>query len=134
MQPLQGQKDKGSVTPEGISKQKMIDGVQVRRAMTQVDDRGTLTEIFDPHWGVDNFPMVYVYHVSIRPHKIKGWVEHHLQMDRLYIISGHLRAVLYDNRPDSPTYKMINQIYLTEQNRSLLHIPPYVYHALQNIG
>jgi len=42
--------------------------------------------------------------------------------------------VLYDPREGSPTKGMVNEIYLTECNRGLLTISPYVIHAVQNIG
>lgn len=42
--------------------------------------------------------------------------------------------VLYDNRPDSPTYRMINEIYRTEFDRTIMVIPAYVFHAHENIG
>ena len=134
MQPLQGNKDAGTVTSQGESKQKMIDGVQVRYAVTHVDERGTLTEIYNPAWGLLEEPLVYVYQASIQPGKIKGWVQHHLQTERLFVSRGLLRFVLYDDREDSPTRGTINQVYLSEHNRGLVVVPRFVWHAVQNIG
>ena len=57
-----------------------------------------------------------------------------MQDDRLFISQGTLRIVLYDNRSDSPTYKLLNEIFLSEHNRSLIMIPRGVYHAIQNVG
>ena len=127
-------KDVSTVSANGQRKQQLIEGVYVRSAVNQIDERGSLTEIYDPRWGVGDFPLVYVYQTTIRPGKCKGWVEHHIQTDRLFITTGHMKWVLYDNRADSPTYGAINEIYLTEQNRGLLLIPPRVYHVVQNIG
>ena len=47
---------------------------------------------------------------------------------------GTIKVVLYDNRPDSPTYRMINEIYRTEHHRTLMVIPAYVFHAHHNVG
>lgn len=127
-------KDASTVSADGKSKQQLIEGVQVRQAITQIDERGTLTEILNPGWGFADFPIVYVYQATIRPGKIKGWVEHHLQTERLFISQGHLKWALYDNRPDSPNYKMVNVIYQSELNRSMIVIPTHVMHAVQNIG
>jgi dTDP-4-dehydrorhamnose 3,5-epimerase len=126
-------RDRQSVTPDGRRIEPIIAGVQVRPAVTQ-DDRGTLCEIFDPRWGFDDGPLVYVYQTTIRPRKIKGWVVHQDQDDRLFFSSGSVRVVLYDARPESPTYEMINERYFSAHNRGLLRIPCGVYHAIENIG
>lgn len=130
----QPKKDVQTVTPAGDPVQPLIHGVVVRPAVTQTDDRGTLCEIFNPSWGVHPAPLTYVYQFTIRPGRIKGWHAHHLHDDRIFISQGTLRVVLYDDRPDSPTYRMVNEIYRTEHHRTVMVIPAYVYHAHQNIG
>lgn len=44
--------DAVTVNSDGSSIKKLIDGVKVRYAMTQADERGTLTEVYDPRWGL----------------------------------------------------------------------------------
>lgn len=114
--------------------QPLIEGVVIRPAVTLTDDRGTLCEILNPAWGIHPAPLTYVYQFTIRPGKIKGWHVHHQHDDRIFISQGELRVVLYDDRPDSPTYHMINEIYRSEKQRSLMIIPAFVFHAHQNIG
>jgi dTDP-4-dehydrorhamnose 3,5-epimerase len=70
----------------------------------------------------------------VRPGRIKGWVYHTKQADRIYLITGFAKYVVWDSRPDSPTHGMVNEIYISERNRGLLRIPPFVVHAVQNIG
>jgi dTDP-4-dehydrorhamnose 3,5-epimerase len=127
-------KDIQTVTPEGKPTKPLIDGVRVRYAITHPDDRGSLCEIFNPIWGIHEEPLVYVYTATIRPNKIKGWVVHRKQDDRLFVSHGTLRFVLFDDRADSPTHKAVNEIYIGEQNRALIIIPRGVYHALHNVG
>jgi dTDP-4-dehydrorhamnose 3,5-epimerase len=127
-------KDVQSVTPEGERISSLIDGVIVRMAVMHPDERGEICEIYNPAWGLTDKPLVYIYQIVIRPGKVKGWQMHHLQDDRLFLSIGAVKVVLYDDRPDSPTYQMINEICLTERNRGLVLIPMGVYHALQNIG
>jgi dTDP-4-dehydrorhamnose 3,5-epimerase len=131
---LPAAKEPSTVTPDSKPKQTLIAGVQIRPTVLHPDERGTSCEVYNPAWNINADPLVYVYQFTIRPSKIKGWVVHYLQTDRLFLSQGHLKAVLYDDRPDSPTYKMINEICITQENRSLLLIPPYVFHAFQNIG
>ena len=131
---LQGRKDKATVKPSGERLDERIDGVQLRYATTHFDERGELCEIYDPAWGLMPDPLVYVYTAVIRPGKVKGWVYHKAQSDRMFVLSGFLKIVLYDPRQDSPTRGMVNEIHLTERNRGLVVIPPLVVHAVQNVG
>jgi dTDP-4-dehydrorhamnose 3,5-epimerase len=131
---ISGDRDQQTVTPEGKRIEKMIDGVVIRAATTHFDERGEVCEIYDPAWGVTGDPLVYVYQALIRPGRIKGWVYHEKQKDRLFVSLGTLKIVLYDMREGSPTHGMINELHLSERNRGLLVIPPKVLHAVQNIG
>lgn len=130
---MEPKKDPQWVTPEGKSVAPLIQGVILRAATTQTDDRGTLCEIFSSAWGLHTDPIAYVYQFTVRPGKIKGWHIHHEHDDRIFISQGTVRIVLYDTRSDSPTHKMVNELYLSEHHRSLLIIPAYVYHAFQNV-
>jgi dTDP-4-dehydrorhamnose 3,5-epimerase len=127
-------KETQSVTPQGESVAPRIDGVVLRPAVTIPDERGTICEIFNPAWGFSDTPLVYVYQITIRPGRLKSWAKHLEQDDRLFVSLGAVRIALYDDRSDSPTYKMLNVLYVTEQNRGILLIPRGVYHAVQNIG
>jgi len=127
-------KDSQTVTADGEPIQSLIHGVRLRPAITLPDDRGTVCEIMSSDWGFDELPMVYVYQVTIRPQQVKGWVVHRLQDDRIFLSQGTMRAVLYDDRPESPTYKKLNELFISEHNRALIRIPRGVYHAIQNVG
>ncbi|RBP39653.1 dTDP-4-dehydrorhamnose 3,5-epimerase [Roseimicrobium gellanilyticum] len=128
------QKDPQSVTPAGERVAPLIDGVRVRRAVTHPDERGTVCEVFNPEWSFHPDPLVYVYQVTIRPGQVKGWVVHRLQDDRLFLSQGTMKAVLFDDRESSPTYGLVNEVFLDQHNRGLLVIPAGVYHAIQNVG
>jgi dTDP-4-dehydrorhamnose 3,5-epimerase len=127
-------KDQPTVTTEGADLQELIDGVELRRARTHADERGTLTEVFDPRWGFTDDPLVYAYLATLRPGQVRGWVVHLEQNDRLFVYQGVLRIVLYDARRDSDTYGRLNVLHLGEHDRALVAIPAGVYHAVKNVG
>ena len=127
-------KDVQTTTADGRPIIQLIDGVKLRRAVTLTDERGTLCEILNPSWGLHPSEIVYVYQFTIRPGKIKGWHQHHLHDDRIFISQGSIKVVLYDDRPQSPTYRMINEVYRSEHERDIMVIPAFVFHAHQNIG
>lgn len=126
--------DKQTVTPEGKSVQHLIAGVVIQSSVTHVDDRGTLCEIYSPHRPPHPAPLVYVYQFTIRPGKIKGWHVHHLHDDRIFISQGQVKVVLYDSRIDSQTHGMINEIYRSDLDRTIMVIPAFVFHAHENVG
>lgn len=113
---------------------RLIYGVKLRPAVTIPDERGTICEIFSPAWDFSDAPMVYAYQITIRPGRIKSWAKHLEQDDRLFTSLGAVRVGLYDDRPESPTYQMLNVLYVSELNRGILLIPRGVYHAIQNVG
>jgi dTDP-4-dehydrorhamnose 3,5-epimerase len=127
-------KDVQSVTPEGVGLRPLLHEVVVRPSPLQVDERGELAEIWSANVNVGTEPVVHVYMTTIRPGKIKGWVMHKLQADRLFVVMGVTRWVLYDARADSPTHGQINDLVIGERNRAALRIPSGVFHAVQNLG
>ena len=131
---VEGTPDPQTVSKDGRRLMRPIDGVALRPAITHPDERGELCEIYDPTWGVLPAPLTYVYMATVRPGKIKGWVYHEFQDDRLFVAFGAVKIVLYDLRAESPTKGMINEFHVTERNRGLLVVPRMVAHAVQNIG
>ena len=127
-------KDSQTVTAAGERAAPKIAGVALRLAVCHLDERGELTEIYDPAWNFDPAPLVYVYQTTVRPGRVKGWVVHHQQDDRMFISMGAAKIVLYDAREDSPTRGALEEIHLGERRRGLLRIPCGVYHAVENIG
>jgi dTDP-4-dehydrorhamnose 3,5-epimerase len=132
--PLQPIQDRQTVTAEGDRLEPLIDGVVIRRLTPHEDKRGELVELYRHEWPVHEDPLVYAYFVTLRPGAIRGWAMHKLQDDRIAVVSGFVRWVLYDNRPESPTYRGLNVLTISERNRTLFTIPKFVIHACQNIG
>jgi dTDP-4-dehydrorhamnose 3,5-epimerase len=127
-------RDPQTVTPAGRPVQEPLHGVRIRPAVTQLDERGSICEMYSPEWGFTEEPLVYVYQTTIRPGQIKGWVLHLEQDDRLFFSRGDVKVVLYDARRDSPTFGGVNVHCFGETSRALLRIPRGVYHAIQNVG
>lgn len=127
-------RDQQTVTDRGQPVGPSLHGVAVRPAVTHVDDRGTLTEIYDPRWNFHPEPMIYCYTFTIRPGHAKGWAIHRLHDDRYFILQGSMELVLYDVRPDSPTKGTVARYRLSDYQRCLINIPAYVWHAERNLG
>jgi len=75
----------------------------------------------------------HVYLVTAAARSVRAWVFHRRQSDRLAFARGRMRVVLYDLRPDCPTYRVLNVLDVGEANKVLLTIPPFVVHGVQNL-
>ena len=64
-------RDTATVTSDGESLQRLIDGVSFRALPTHVDERGSVIELYDPRWNWHPDPLVFAYCFTIRP----GYVE-----------------------------------------------------------
>jgi dTDP-4-dehydrorhamnose 3,5-epimerase len=71
---------------------------------------------------------------AVYPGVVKGWHYHKLQTDFMVCVSGMIKLVLFDPRPDSPTHRQINELFVGEHNPTLVKIPPLVYHGFKGIG
>ena len=64
-----------------------------------------------------------IYFSIAFPGIVKGWHEHTRQIQNYAVVDGKIKLVLYDNRSHSQTFKEINEIFLGEENYSLVTIP-----------
>jgi dTDP-4-dehydrorhamnose 3,5-epimerase len=118
----------------GVRLSRMIDGLTFRDSTTHRDDRGSVTEMFDPRWNWHPDPLVFVYAFTIRPGVVKGWGLHKLHEDRYFVVEGEMEVVLFDPRPDASTYGQICRVVLTADRPRLMNVPRNVWHADHNIG
>jgi len=126
-------KDGVTVEADGTSLRRYAHGVTLRPLTTHVDDRGSLTELFDERWGYPH-PLVSANTFTIRPGVVKGWGLHKLHQDRYVVLHGEMEIVMYDPRPDSPTCGEVSHVYLSGANRVIVNVPEFVWHADRNIG
>ena len=111
----------------------LIDGVTVTPLVAHGDNRGALTELLTTRDGLSE-PIVHVYEVEAKAGSLRGWVYHRHQSDRLAFTRGRFRIVLFDMRQDSPTFNKLSVLILGKERPGLLRIPPFVVHAVQNLG
>lgn len=110
-----------------------IDGVELIPLKKIPDERGAIFHMLkttDPHFkkfGEVYFSLAY-------PGVIKGWHEHTEQTQNYAVISGMIKLVMYDNRPQSKTYKNLMEVFVGELNYQLVIIPPGVVNGYKTIG
>jgi dTDP-4-dehydrorhamnose 3,5-epimerase len=120
------------VTAAAAHAEDMIDGVTVTPLGFHSDSRGSLCELLTTRDGPIE-PIVHVYRVTAEAGSRRAWIYHRLQYDRLAFTNGRFRIVLYDIRPRSPTFTMLNIFILGRDQSGLLRIPPFVIHGVHNM-
>lgn len=112
---------------------KMIDGVITKPLRKIPDDRGMvmkMQQITDPEF--KGFGEIYFS--TIYPGIVKGWHLHKNAILNYTVIRGMIKLVLYDNREYSDTRGVLQEIYLGDQNYSLVQIPSNVWNGFTCVG
>lgn len=106
-----------------------IKGLEVVKLDVYVDDRGYVIEIIratDPF--LKKFGQVYIVG-SLSKGTVRAFHKHHKMWDYFFVPSGSAKYAFYDDRKNSPTYKKMETIILTQRNPSLIVVPPGVFHG-----
>jgi dTDP-4-dehydrorhamnose 3,5-epimerase len=122
-----------AVDTAAVAGEATIEGVTVSPLIPHSDSRGSLSELLTTRDGPIE-PIVHVYQVTALAGSIRAWVYHRWQYDRLAFPNGRFRIVLYDIRPNSATFGLLNVFDLGCEQPGLLRIPPLVIHGVQNVG
>lgn len=111
----------------------MIEGVLINKLKQIPDERGAIYHML--RRDNDHFIEFGEIYFSIAfPGIIKGWHEHTKQIQNYAVIDGKIKLVLFDNRSDSKTFKQIDEIFLGEENYSLVTIPTGIITAYKCIS
>lgn len=110
-----------------------IEGVLVSDLKLLPNERGRLMEIQrrdDPHF--PGFGQAYVTETFAGI--VKAWYRHNVQVDQIAPIRGLVKLVLYDDRADSVSHGVVQEIILGELAPRLVLIPPLVWHGFKALG
>jgi dTDP-4-dehydrorhamnose 3,5-epimerase len=95
---------------------------------------GHVTEVARASWDIIGGPVVQVHVTTTFPYRMRAWGLHQRSTDRLFVVSGLVKIVVFDGRLDSPTYGCVNEFSVSDKNPGLLVVPPNLYHGWKNIG
>lgn len=111
----------------------MIEGVQIIPLKSFLDDRGIVRHMLkktDPHF----HGFGEIYFSTAFPGAVKGWHLHHKMELNYAVVSGNIKMVLYDSRPESKTYRELQEIFLGEDNYVLVKVPPKILNGFTAVG
>jgi dTDP-4-dehydrorhamnose 3,5-epimerase len=111
----------------------MITGVKITPLRQFLDERGKvmhMLKVGDPAF--QQFGEIYFS--CIYPGAIKGWHIHKEMTLNYAVPHGHIKFVLYDERPTSPTRGEVQEIFMGPDNYCLVTVPPMVWNGFKGIG
>ena len=111
----------------------MIDGVIIKKLHKIPDERGTILHMLRNDESIfKNFGEIYFS--TVYPNVIKGWHLHKKMTLNYADIEGMIKLVLFDDRKNSKTKGELMEIFIGEENYSLVSIPPNVWNGFKGIG
>lgn len=113
----------------------VIQDVVVHPLVKYVDERGWLAEIFRHDEIKEEFYPAMAYISVTEPLVQRGPHEHAEQTDLFcFIGAGNFKLRLWDNRPDSPTYRRVMTLFVGADNPQAVIVPVGVAHAYKNVS
>lgn len=111
----------------------MIEGVQITSRRIIPDDRGKIMHIMKSSDSqFSTFGEVYCS--TVYPGVVKGWHMHKEMTLNYVVLKGNIKFVLYDDRPESTTYKQIQEVMIGENQYVMVTVPPFVWNGFKGIG
>ena len=111
----------------------MIEGVITTPLKQIPDDRGMVMHML--RRDSKNFSKFgEIYFSTVYPDKVKGWHLHQKMTLNYAVVSGKIKLVLYDVRPNSKTRGQIQEFFLSENNYNLVSVPPLIWNGFKGIG
>lgn len=111
----------------------MIEGVQITSRRIIPDDRGKIMHIMKSS-DIQFNTFGEVYCSTVYPGVVKGWHMHKKMTLNYVVLKGNIKFVLYDDRPESKTYKQIQEIIMGENQYVMVTVPPFVWNGFKGIG
>ena len=87
-----------AVNEQGKLRAHPIDGVVFRPVRPVPHEDGHVTEVARASWGELADPVVQVHLTTTFPGRIRAWGLHQASTDRLFVVSGLVKIVVYDGR------------------------------------
>lgn len=97
------------------------------------DERGTIMHMLradDPHF----LQFGEIYFTTVYESVVKGWHKHREMTLNYACVSGRVKLVVYDDRPESPTRGTLDEIFLGPDDHSLVVIPPELWTGFKGMS
>ncbi len=111
----------------------MIDGVVLTPLKQIFDERGKVMHMLSCNSPVfRNFGEIYFS--CTHPGVVKAWHLHKEMTLNYAVISGEIKFVLFDDRPESPTRGEVQEMFISPENYFLVTVPPGIWNGFKSVG
>jgi len=111
----------------------MIDGVVLTPLKQVMDERGKVMHMLrEDNKVFDRFGEIYFS--CTHPGSIKAWHLHKKMTLNYAVIYGSMKFVLYDDRTNSKTRGILQELFLSPENYFLVTVPPLIWNGFKGIG
>jgi len=115
----------------------MIEGVETKDLIKNIDERGFFSEMSRQDWAeflqkdvILQFNLSYSY-----PEIVRAWHRHLKgQNDYFCCVEGAVKVCAYDDRTESNTFGEIDEIILSREQLRLVRIPGILWHGYKVIS
>ena len=114
-----------------MDKMKLIDGVVLTELKIIKSNDGNVMRYLRDDNGFNHFKESYFS--TVNGDVIKPWKKHNKMTLNLVVPLGEIKFVLFDDRRESKTYKIFNEIILSPKNYFRLTVPPNIWMAFKGI-
>lgn len=117
----------------GAEEARTIEGVTVVPLRRIPDERGTILHMLrstDEHF----VEFGEIYFTTVYDGVVKGWHKHREMTLNYACIYGRIKLVLYDDRADSPTAGVVQELFLGPDNHSLVVIGPEIWTGFKGMS
>ncbi len=110
-----------------------LEGVVITPKRKIFDDRGGIFHMLrSDEPAFEKFGEIYFS--QIYAGVVKAWHLHEEMTLNYYLVTGAVRLVLFDDRADSATMGLYQEIYLHPADPKLVTVPPRVYNGFKGLG
>ena len=91
---------RSAVNERGELNRSPIEGVKLRATRPVPHEDGHVTEVARASWDIFAMPVVQVHTTTTFPSRVRAWGLHQLSTDRLFVVTGLVKIVIFDGRND----------------------------------
>jgi len=110
-----------------------IEGVKVIPLRRIPDERGTVHHMLrkdDPHF----LGFGEIYFSTVYSGVVKGWHRHRDMTLNYACIHGRIKLVMFDDRPGSPSFGELQEVFPGPDDYCLVQIPPGVWNGMKGMS
>jgi len=111
----------------------MIEGVIITPLKQIFDERGKVMHMLREDSKIFS-RFGEIYFSCTHPGVVKAWHLHQKMTLNYAVIFGEIKFVLFDDRPQSSTFGVVQELFISPENYCLVTVPPMIWNGFKSVG